>query len=149
MFNWTCLRFNDCNNQPLFLLSDEFNRKEAVYLERVSELEEITQKRDRARKRHDDLRKTRLNEFMEGFGIITAKLKEMYQVCCCWQSIFFVFARFCSGMLKLSNYAYIRVEQWAENIYTDSTTFYFYDFFREMLSQIGDALILLISSIFY
>ena len=64
-------------------IPDEFNRKEAVYLERVSELEEITQKRDRARKRHDDLRKTRLNEFMEGFGIITAKLKEMYQVCCC------------------------------------------------------------------
>ena len=95
----------------------------------MSELEEITQKRDRARKRHDDLRKTRLNEFMEGFGIITAKLKEMYQVCCCWQSIFFVFARFCSGMLKLSNYAYIRVEQWAENIYTDSTTFYSWWFF--------------------
>jgi len=49
-------------------------------LERVSELDEITQQRDRARKRHDDLRKTRLNEFMEGFGIITGKLKEMYQV---------------------------------------------------------------------
>jgi hypothetical protein len=43
-------------------------------------LDEITQIRDRARKRHDDLRKTRLNEFMEGFGIITGKLKEMYQV---------------------------------------------------------------------
>ena len=61
--------------------------KEAVYFERVSELDEISQKRDRARKRHDDLRKTRLNEFMEGFGIITAKLKEMYQVC----TIIFVF----------------------------------------------------------
>ena len=43
-------------------------------------MDEITQIRDRARKRHDDLRKTRLNEFMEGFGIITGKLKEMYQV---------------------------------------------------------------------
>ena len=84
----------------------------------MSELEEITQKRDRARKRHDDLRKTRLNEFMEGFGIITAKLKEMYQVCCCWQSIFFVFARFCSSM-NLSNYAYIRVGTIGGNIYTD------------------------------
>ena len=48
--------------------------------QRVAELDEITQIRDRARKRHDDLRKTRLNEFMEGFGIITGKLKEMYQV---------------------------------------------------------------------
>merc|ERR1719219_374224 len=59
---------------------EEFKRKEAVYLERVTELDEITQRRDRARKRHDDLRKTRLNEFMEGFGIITGKLKEMYQM---------------------------------------------------------------------
>ena len=58
---------------------EEFKRKEAVYLERVAELDEITQIRDRARKRHDDLRKTRLNEFMEGFGIITGKLKEICQ----------------------------------------------------------------------
>ena len=63
-----------------FQFTEEFKRKEAVYLERVAELDEISAKRDRARKRHDDLRKTRLNEFMEGFGIITAKLKEMYQV---------------------------------------------------------------------
>merc|ERR1719245_8317 len=68
------------SKRPDLKAIDEFNRKEAVYLERVSELEEITQKRDRARKRHDDLRKTRLNEFMEGFGIITGKLKEMYQM---------------------------------------------------------------------
>ena len=59
---------------------EEFKRKEAVYLERVAELDDITQRRDRARRRHDDLRKTRLNEFMEGFGIITGKLKEMYQM---------------------------------------------------------------------
>ena len=51
-----------------------------LVFQRVAELDEITQIRDRARKRHDDLRKTRLNEFMEGFGIITGKLKEMYQV---------------------------------------------------------------------
>ena len=63
---------------------EEFKRKEAVYLERVMELDEITQKRDAARKRHDDLRKRRLNDFMGGFGIITAKLKEMYQVSKSW-----------------------------------------------------------------
>ena len=67
-------------NFLFLLLAEEFKRKEAVYLERVAELDDITQKRDRARKRHDDLRKTRLNEFMEGFGIITGKLKEMYQM---------------------------------------------------------------------
>ena len=32
------------------------------------------------RKQNDDLRKMRLNEFMEGFSIITSKLKEMYQM---------------------------------------------------------------------
>ena len=51
-----------------------------LVFQRVAELDEITQIRDRARKRHDDLRKTRLNEFMEGFGIITGKLKEIYQM---------------------------------------------------------------------
>merc|ERR1711884_567769 len=47
---------------------------------RVSELEDITSKRDSHRKAHDGLRKMRLNEFMEGFVIITGKLKEMYQM---------------------------------------------------------------------
>ncbi len=70
---------NLSTKKPDLKAIEEFKRKEAVYLERVSELDEITQRRDRARKRHEDLRKTRLNEFMEGFGIITGKLKEMYQ----------------------------------------------------------------------
>ena len=72
---------NLSTKKPDLKAIEEFKRKEAVYLERVTELDEITQKRDRARKRHDDLRKTRLNDFMAGFGTITAKLKEMYQVC--------------------------------------------------------------------
>ena len=59
---------------------EEYNRKESVYLERVTELEEVTAKKEAQRKRHDDLRKMRLNEFMAGFGIITSKLKEMYQM---------------------------------------------------------------------
>merc|ERR1712110_290608 len=59
---------------------EEYKRKEAVYLERVSELDEITKKKEEQRRRHDNLRKMRLNEFMGGFGIITSKLKEMYQM---------------------------------------------------------------------
>ena len=74
------LEENLSSKRPDLKAIEEFKRKESVYMERVADLEEITQRRDRARKRHDDLRKTRLNEFMEGFGIITAKLKEMYQV---------------------------------------------------------------------
>ena len=78
---------NLATKRPDLKAIEEFKRKEAVYLERVSELDEITQKRDRARKRHDDLRKTRLNDFMAGFGTITAKLKEMYQVCVVWFTV--------------------------------------------------------------
>ena len=47
-----------------------FNRKlipsSQVYLERVNELDKITGARDEQRKHHDDLRKQRLNDFMEG-----------------------------------------------------------------------------------
>ena len=40
----------------------------------------MTSQRDAAKKRYDDLRKVRLDEFMAGFSAISAKLKEMYQV---------------------------------------------------------------------
>ena len=36
--------------------------------------------RDGQRKQVDELRKTRLDEFMSGFSVITNKLKEMYQM---------------------------------------------------------------------
>ena len=47
---------------------------------RVKELEEVTDARNNKRKEYDDLRKQRLDEFMQGFSVITTKLKEMYQV---------------------------------------------------------------------
>ena len=95
------LQENLDRQQPDLKAIDEYNRKENVYLERVAELEEVTAKKEAQRlekpfhevprvsattvifldrKQHDDLRKMRLNEFMEGFGIITSKLKEMYQM---------------------------------------------------------------------
>jgi chromosome segregation ATPase len=46
----------------------------------VNELDKITEERDNKRKEYEALRTRRLNEFMEGFSIITMKLKEMYQV---------------------------------------------------------------------
>ncbi|GMH53692.1 hypothetical protein TrST_g10176 [Triparma strigata] len=58
----------------------EYRRKEADYLEKVKELDEITDKRNEARKAWDELRRLRLEKFMEGFGQITLKLKEMYQM---------------------------------------------------------------------
>lgn len=58
----------------------EYKKKEMIYVQRVAELDSITQQRDIQRGHHDDLRKQRLNEFMTGFSIITTKLKEMYQM---------------------------------------------------------------------
>lgn len=58
----------------------EYRKKEADYLARVEELEGVTEQRNEARRKHDDLRKQRLEMFMEGFGHITLRLKEMYQM---------------------------------------------------------------------
>ena len=54
--------------------------QEELYLQRVGELDQITDLRDSQRKYFDDLRKQRLDEFMAGFSVITNKLKEMYQM---------------------------------------------------------------------
>jgi len=51
-----------------------------MYLKRVAELDQVTELRNTQRKQHEDLRKQRLDEFMTSFGIITNKLKEMYQM---------------------------------------------------------------------
>jgi structural maintenance of chromosome 4 len=58
----------------------EYRKKEADYLARVSELDEVTEERNNARREHEELRRQRLEMFMDGFGIITLKLKEMYQM---------------------------------------------------------------------
>ena len=47
---------------------------------RVSDLDEVTKARNEARMTHEDLRRKRLEMFMDGFGQITLKLKEMYQM---------------------------------------------------------------------
>merc|ERR1712130_872664 len=67
-------------SKPNMAAIEEYNRKEEVYLDRVAELDKITADRDEQRKHYDDCKKQRLNDFMEGFAIITGKLKEMYQM---------------------------------------------------------------------
>ncbi|KAM8952320.1 structural maintenance of chromosomes protein 4 [Pelodytes ibericus] len=59
---------------------EEFKKKEELYLQRVAELDEITNERDNFRRAYEELRKQRLNEFMAGFNVITNKLKENYQM---------------------------------------------------------------------
>merc|ERR1712130_1003591 len=68
------------SSKPNMAAIAEYKKKEEVYLDRVAELDKMTAARDEQRKHHDDLRKQRLNDFMEGFAIITGKLKEMYQM---------------------------------------------------------------------
>jgi len=58
----------------------EYRKRETIYLTRASELEAVSTLRNEARKEHEDLRRQRLEMFMDGFGIITLKLKEMYQM---------------------------------------------------------------------
>jgi hypothetical protein len=58
----------------------EYRKREAEFLNRAKDLEKITALRDAQKNRFDELRKTRLDEFMSGFNMISSKLKEMYQV---------------------------------------------------------------------
>eukprot|EP00037_Helgoeca_nana_P029446 m.351458 g.351458 ORF g.351458 m.351458 type:complete len:1338 (-) comp27977_c1_seq4:1879-5892(-) len=58
----------------------DFYAKEEEYIAKVSELDEITEKRDALRSKFDDMRKARLEKFFAGFKIISTKLKEMYQM---------------------------------------------------------------------
>jgi structural maintenance of chromosome 4 len=47
---------------------------------RISELDAVSKERSEANHTHEELRRKRLDMFMEGFGQITLKLKEMYQM---------------------------------------------------------------------
>ncbi|GAB1598806.1 structural maintenance of chromosomes protein 4-like [Argonauta hians] len=66
--------------KPNLSAIEEYRKKEAIYLERVAEMDEITDCRDQQKQMFEDIRKQRLNEFMAGFMIITNRLKEMYQM---------------------------------------------------------------------
>ena len=59
---------------------EEYRECEEEYISRAKDLEEITTKRDEYKEEYDRLRKQRFEEFMEGFNLISRKLKEMYQV---------------------------------------------------------------------
>lgn len=66
--------------KPNLTAINEYRKKEALYLERVAEMDRITECRDQQKQMFEDLRKQRLDEFMSGFSMITNKLKEMYQM---------------------------------------------------------------------
>jgi structural maintenance of chromosome 4 len=58
----------------------EYRRRAEEYASRNADLAEAVARRDTAKKRCDELRRLRLEGFMEGFSIISLHLKEMYQM---------------------------------------------------------------------
>jgi structural maintenance of chromosome 4 len=66
--------------KPNMAAIDRWREKNAEYASRQTELQALTERRDALRTEMDALRKRRLDEFMAGFGVITMKLKEMYQM---------------------------------------------------------------------
>ncbi|TPX08142.1 uncharacterized protein E0L32_010209 [Thyridium curvatum] len=66
-------------NVDLGVLS-EYRRRVEEHAARSSDLATAVSSRDAAKKRCDDLRRLRLEGFMEGFSMISLRLKEMYQM---------------------------------------------------------------------
>lgn len=58
----------------------EYRRRVNEYSSRLEDLNTALAARDAAKKRTDDLRRMRLEGFMEGFSAISLRLKEMYQM---------------------------------------------------------------------
>ncbi|PYH97035.1 RecF/RecN/SMC protein [Aspergillus ellipticus CBS 707.79] len=59
---------------------EEYRRRTTEHESRSADLATALASRDSAKARLDGLRSARLNGFMEGFGIISLRLKEMYQM---------------------------------------------------------------------
>ncbi|KDN65291.1 putative RecF/RecN/SMC N terminal domain-containing protein [Colletotrichum sublineola] len=58
----------------------EYRRRVEEHAARSSDLQSAVDQRDAAKKRCDELRRLRLEGFMEGFSTISLRLKEMYQM---------------------------------------------------------------------
>ncbi|CAN8104891.1 unnamed protein product [Discula destructiva] len=58
----------------------EYRRRVEEHAARSSDLQSAVTQRDTAKKRCDELRRLRLEGFMEGFSMISLRLKEMYQM---------------------------------------------------------------------
>ncbi|KAL1602740.1 Structural maintenance of chromosomes protein 4 [Paraconiothyrium brasiliense] len=58
----------------------EYRKRTEEHAERTRSLDEAVAARDTSKKKLDELKQLRLVGFMEGFAIITAKLKEMYNL---------------------------------------------------------------------
>merc|ERR1712203_1163294 len=58
----------------------EFRQKCAEHKSKLEDYEVVHNEREEARRKLEQLRQQRLEEFMDGFSVISMKLKEMYQM---------------------------------------------------------------------
>jgi len=58
----------------------DYWRKDIAYRQRLQELEDLNTQRDLLKTTYESYRQQRLTQFMSGFGIISLRLKEMYQM---------------------------------------------------------------------
>eukprot|EP00929_Paragymnodinium_shiwhaense_P029191 TRINITY_DN16790_c0_g1_i1.p1 TRINITY_DN16790_c0_g1~~TRINITY_DN16790_c0_g1_i1.p1 ORF type:complete len:1458 (+),score=653.66 TRINITY_DN16790_c0_g1_i1:138-4511(+) len=68
------------NLKPNLQSIEEFRRADTEYKTKSAEYEAVHSQREEARRKLESLRQQRLEEFMEGFSVISMKLKEMYQM---------------------------------------------------------------------
>jgi structural maintenance of chromosome 4 len=68
------------NLKPNLASIEEFKRADAEHKSKLSDYEAVHTEREDARRLLEGLRQQRLEEFMDGFSVISMKLKEMYQM---------------------------------------------------------------------
>jgi len=68
------------NLKPNLASIEEFKRADAEHKAKLSDYEAVHTEREDARRTLEGLRQQRLEEFMDGFSVISMKLKEMYQM---------------------------------------------------------------------
>ncbi|KAK2195337.1 bifunctional P-loop containing nucleoside triphosphate hydrolase/SMCs flexible hinge/DNA-directed RNA polymerase III subunit RPC4/RecF-RecN-SMC [Babesia duncani] len=66
-------------NVPNLSVIETFIQKATEYKKKKTELQEVQERRDEAKRVHDDLSTRRKTEFLSNFAIIAGKLKQMYQ----------------------------------------------------------------------
>jgi len=68
------------NLKPNLASIEEFRRADGEHKSKLSDYEAVHTEREDARRNLEALRQQRLEEFMDGFSVISMKLKEMYQM---------------------------------------------------------------------
>lgn len=74
------LQQNLQNLKPDVKSIEEFRLKVSEHKAKLEDYELVHNQREEARRKHDGLRQQRLLEFLDGFSVISMKLKEMYQM---------------------------------------------------------------------